>query len=181
MLAELVLHTRYLVTRRVGWHDERSDATLAGLRVGDGEDDDHTGVLPGRNELLAAVEYVVVAIQARTGLQAAGVGTRLGFGQREGPDHRTAGQRCEELLLLLLGAKFEYGHATHRVVHAHDGRAGTIACGDLFQGQGICHVPRIAAAVLLRHQHAEQAQGSHLVNGFAREAMRLVPLLGERP
>ena len=46
MLAELVLHLGDDEARRVGRHDEGRDAFLAGVRIGDGEDDRHVAFLP---------------------------------------------------------------------------------------------------------------------------------------
>lgn len=122
----------------------------------------------------------MVAFQACAGLQAAGIGASLRLGQGESTEHRTCRQRGEELLFLLLVAEAQDRHATHRVVHAHDGRAGAIARSDFLQGHGIGHITGVATAPLLRHQHAEQAQFGHLVDGLFREAMVLVPLLGKR-
>ncbi|MOA06842.1 hypothetical protein D3C78_1265070 [compost metagenome] len=122
----------------------------------------------------------MIAVQARTGLQAAGVGTGLGLGQRERAEHGAAGQRLEELLFLLIVAELEDRHTADRVVHAHDGRTGTIAGGDFFQGHGVRQVPGVATAPLFRHQHAEEAQLRHLANGFFREAMLAIPLGGKR-
>ncbi|MNJ48878.1 hypothetical protein D3C77_440850 [compost metagenome] len=123
----------------------------------------------------------MIAVTPGAGLQAAGIGTGLRLGQGKGAEHGAAGQRCEELLLLLVVAKLEDGHAAHRVVHAHDGRAGTIAGGDFFQSHGVGHVTGVATAPLLRHQHAEQAQPGHLLDCLFREAMFAVPLFGKGP
>ena len=65
-------------------------------------------------------------------------------------------------------------------MHAHDGRAGTVARGDFFQGHGVGQVTGIASAPLLRHQHAEEAQLAHLGDGFLGETVFTVPLGGER-
>ncbi|MNO88632.1 hypothetical protein D3C76_800880 [compost metagenome] len=179
MLAELVLDPGHLVARRIGGHDERRDAAFAGSRVGHGEHDHDPGVLPRGDELFAAVEYVVIAVQTGTGFQAAGIGTGLGFGQRESTEHGATGQGLEEALFLVGIAVIEDRHATDRVVHAHDGRAGTVARGDFFQGHGVGQVTGIATAPLLRHQHAEEAQLAHFGDGFLGEAVFTVPLGGE--
>ncbi|MNZ71011.1 hypothetical protein D3C78_893630 [compost metagenome] len=122
----------------------------------------------------------MVAIQPRTGFQAAGIGTGLGLGEGECTDHRPAGQRCKVLLLLQLAAELEDGHAPYRIVHTHDGRAGAIASSDFFQGHGIGHVAGVTATILLGYQHAEQAEFGHLLDRFPGEAVFLVPLFGKR-
>ncbi|MNC14665.1 hypothetical protein D3C75_624520 [compost metagenome] len=179
MLAELVFDPRDFVARRIGRHYKGADATFAGTRIGHRKHDHHPGILPGGDELLAAVEHIMIAFQARTGFQAAGVGTGLGLGQRKGTEHRTAGQRFEEALFLLIGAVVEDRYATHGVVHAHDGRAGAIAGGDFFQRHGVGQVTGVASAPLLRHQHAEEAQPGHFADGFLGKTVLAVPLGSE--
>ncbi|MNF90230.1 hypothetical protein D3C84_727870 [compost metagenome] len=123
----------------------------------------------------------MIPLTPGAGLQAAGIGTGLGLGQRKGTEHCATGQRLEELLLLRVIAKLEDRHTTHRVVHAHDGRASAIASGNLFQRHGVGHVAGIAATPLFRHQHAKQTQFGHLLDGLFGKALLTVPLLGKRP
>ncbi|MNE32408.1 hypothetical protein D3C80_1260190 [compost metagenome] len=180
MLAELVLDAHHLVAGAVGRHDEGADAALAGRRIGDGEDDHRAGVLAGGDELLGAVEHVAVAVATGAGAQVAGVGAGLRLGEGEGADLLAARQRDEEAALLLVVAEAQDRHAAHRVVHAHDGRAGAVAGGDLLQRQGIGLVAGVAAAQLLRYQHAEEAELAHLADRLGGIAMLAIPLLGER-
>jgi hypothetical protein len=62
VLAQLVLDARHRVARRVGGHDEGADALLARGLVGDRHDDGHVAVLAAGDELLDAVEHVLVAL-----------------------------------------------------------------------------------------------------------------------
>ncbi|MCY1293626.1 hypothetical protein D9M70_428910 [compost metagenome] len=179
MLAELFLHPHHLESGGVGGHDEGADALLAGLRVGDREDDHHSSMAAGGDELLGAVQHVVVTVAAGAGAQVAGIRPGLGLGEGEGADHLAAGQGTQEALLLLLAAVLEDGHAAHRVVHAHDGGAGAVTGGDLLQGHGVGQVAGGRAAPLFRHQHAEEAQLRHLTDGLGGEAMLAVPVGGE--
>ncbi|MCY1350752.1 hypothetical protein D9M69_369940 [compost metagenome] len=179
VLAEFFLHPHHLVAGGIGGDDEGADALLAGLRIGDGEDDHHAGMLAGGDELLGAVQHVMIAVAARAGAQVAGIGTGLGLGEGEGADHLARGQRLQEALLLLLAAVFENGHAAHRIVHAHDRGAGAVTGGDLLQGHGVGEVAGGRAAPLLGHQHAEKAQLGHLAQCLGREAVFAVPGLGE--
>ncbi|MNF72779.1 hypothetical protein D3C84_547620 [compost metagenome] len=122
----------------------------------------------------------MIAFKACTGFQAAGVGTGLGFGEGKSAEHRTAGQWLEEALLLIVVAVVEDRHATHGVVHAHDGRAGAVAGGDFFQGHGVGQVTGVATAPLLWNEHAEKAQFGHFTDGFLGETVFAIPLGGER-
>ncbi|MNG03206.1 hypothetical protein D3C84_862750 [compost metagenome] len=122
----------------------------------------------------------MVAVQFGPGFQTTGIGTGLGLGQGERAEHRTAGQRLEEAFFLIVVAVMQDRHTTHRVVHAHDGRAGAVARSDFFQGHGVRKVPGIATAPLFRHQHAEETQCGHFADGFLGETVLTVPLGGER-
>ncbi|MCY1401816.1 hypothetical protein D9M71_169400 [compost metagenome] len=175
MLTQLVLHAHHPVAGGIGGDDEGADAVLAGGRVGHGEDHHHPGVFGGGDELLTAVQHIVVAVAARAGLQRAGIGARLRFGEGESTEHLAVCQRHEELAFLRLAAELGDGHAAHRVVHAHDGRAGTVAGGDFFQGQGQAHMAGLRTAPLFRHQHAEKAQLAHFLQGVSGEAVFAVP------
>ncbi|MNZ57509.1 hypothetical protein D3C78_754910 [compost metagenome] len=73
VLAELVLDAHDAVAGGVGGYDEGADALLARRRVGHGEDDHHAGMAAGSDELLAAVQYVMIAVATRLGAQVAGV------------------------------------------------------------------------------------------------------------
>ncbi|MNJ51031.1 hypothetical protein D3C77_463240 [compost metagenome] len=106
VLAEFVLDPGDLIAGGIGRNDKSADAALAGTRISNSENDHYPGILPGSDELLAAIEHIVVAVTARTGLQAAGIGARLGFGQGKGTEHLTTGKRGKKLLLLRVIAKF---------------------------------------------------------------------------
>ncbi len=179
MLAELVLDPHHLITRAVGRHNKGTDTALAGVWIGDGENDHRAGMLARRDELLGSIEHVVIAVAPGAGAQAAGIGAGLRFGEGKGADLLAARQRAKEIALLLVVAETQDGHATHRVVHAHDGRAGAVTGGDLLQRHGIGQVARVAAAPLLRHQHAEETERGHLADRLGRVTVLAAPLFGE--
>ena len=72
-------------------------------------------------------------------------------------------------------------------MHAHDGRTRPVACRDLLQHGGVRHDAGVGTAVLLRHQHAEEAEFAHFlefggregVGDVARGGPRRQPLAGE--
>ncbi|MNQ72638.1 hypothetical protein D3C85_873480 [compost metagenome] len=179
VLAELVLDPHHRVPRCVSGHDKGADALLAGCRIGHGEDDHHPGVAARGDELLAAIEHIVFAVAPGAAAQVTGIRTGLGFGEGEGAEHPALGQRAEEALLLLIAAVFQDRHAAHRVVHAHDGRAGAVAGGDFLQGHGVAQVAGLRAAPVFRHQHAHEPQLAHLGDGLGRETVLAVPLGGK--
>ena len=67
VLTELVLDPHHREPWRVGGYDKGADALLAGLRIGDGEHDDHAGMAAGGDELLGATQHVVIAIAPGAG------------------------------------------------------------------------------------------------------------------
>ncbi|KAG1444116.1 hypothetical protein G6F57_017894 [Rhizopus arrhizus] len=133
VLAQLVFDAQHLIPRRVGRHDEGGNAALAGVRISHGEDDHRLAAFARGDELLGAVQDVVVAVAAGPGAQAAGIGPRLRLGQRKAPDVFARGQRPQELVLLRIGAELQDRHAGNRVVHAHDRGTRAVACGNFFQ------------------------------------------------
>ena len=158
MLAHLVLDARHRVAGRGRGHDEGADALLAGGLVGDGHDDGHVAVLAAGDELLDAVEHVVVAVAHGGGLQPAGLGADMRLGQAEGAEHVAARQRLEEALLLL-GIAIGHQDRAHRaVVDADHGAGGAVAGGDLFQDDGQRQVVEPGAVPFGGHGHAVAAQ-----------------------
>ena len=131
----------------------------------------------GGDELLGAVQHVVITVAPGTGAQVAGIGAGLGLGEGEGADHPSFRQWPQELVFLRVGAVLQDRHAGDRVVHAHDGRAGAVAGRDLFERHGVRQVAAGVAVPFLRHQHAEKAQLGHFADGIGRIVVFAVPAL----
>ena len=62
-------------------------------------------VLAGGDELLDAVQHVVIAVALRARRDRAGVGADVRLGQAEAAEHVAARQRLQVLLLLRVGAE----------------------------------------------------------------------------
>jgi hypothetical protein len=69
--------------------------------------------------------------------------------------------------------------AGQRVLHADDGRSGTVAGGDLFEHQHQRHVVHAGAAPFLGHDHAERAELAEFAQRFGGKGVMAVPLGGE--
>src|SRR5690606_28202380 len=91
--------------------------------------------------------------------------------QGEGADLLALSQRWQKTTLLFLASEPQDRRATNRVVHAHDGRAGTVTGGNFFQRQGVGQIAGITPAPLLWHKHAEKTQLPHLGQRLGREAV----------
>ena len=118
--------------------DEGADALLAGGLVGHRHDDRDVAVLAAGDELLDAVEHVVVAV-AHGAWCAAPPASRadVRLGQAEGAEHLAARQRPQPLLLLRVVARTPSGcEHTGQLLTLDDGRGGAVAGGDLFQHEG---------------------------------------------
>ncbi len=66
---------------------------------------------------------------------------RLGFGQREAPIIDPLAKGARNCCFCCSVPNLSMGTQPTELCTLADGRAGTIACGDLFQGPGVCHVP----------------------------------------
>ena len=176
MLAELVLDRDDLVAGGVGRHDKGGDAALAGVRVGHREKDDDIAVLARGDELLRAVDDVVIAIAARAGLERRGVRSGLRFGQGEAADPLARRHLRQEALFLRLGAKAQDRRAADRAVDREDCRAGPVARRHFLKRQRIGHRAQIRAAIALGHQHPQKAQLAHLAQFRTREGVVTVAL-----
>jgi hypothetical protein len=84
-LAGLFLDARHDVARRRGGHDEGADAFLACALVGDGKDDGDVRSLARGDELLHAVQDVVLALPLGSRGDRRGVRADLRLRQGEGP------------------------------------------------------------------------------------------------
>ena len=179
-LAELVLDARDGVARRIGRHPERADAALARALVGDGHDDADIGVLAAGDELLDAVEHVMVAVAPRGGAQRRRVAARLRLGQRKRTEHAAGSQRLEPLFFLRV-VRIGHAYAAHRaIVDRDDGRGAAIAGRDFLDHDRQREIVEAGAAELFRHRDAEHAELRELLQRFAREAALAVPCGGVR-
>src|SRR5438270_6783362 len=106
LLAELLFKPRHLEARRVGGHQEGADAMLANGRVADGKDDRQSGGTAIADELLAAVQDIIIAFARGTAADRRGVGTGLGLRQAETGEHLAGRERAQEAPLLPLVAEF---------------------------------------------------------------------------
>ena len=174
-LAELRLDPRHDIARGRGRHDERGDPVRAFPRAGAREDQRNVRILASRDELLRAVEHVVVTVTQRPGRQRAGVGSAMRLGQRERAQHLAGGHRSQEALLLIVAAEPRDRHATDRIVATHHGGRRCIARRNLLERQRGRHRVDVGAAPLGRHVHPHQAQSAHLAQFLAREMGLAIP------
>ena len=114
MQAKLVLHPHDLVAGRIRRHDKGGNALLAGIGVGDGEDDDHMAVLAGGDELLGAIQHIMIAVAASAGAQVGSVRTGLRLRQRKTADPFAGSQFRQEALLLLLACRISRSARSQR-------------------------------------------------------------------
>ena len=126
-----------LKPRRVGRDDERREALLAELRVGDREHDGHRGALAVGDELLGAVEDPAAVLQHGARLEVVRLAPGLRLGEAEAADLPARGHVRQPRLLLRVAAPREDRPAAHGVVHAHEGRGRRAAGGDLLHRERV--------------------------------------------
>ncbi len=151
--AELVLELADAEAGAVGLDDEGGEA--ARLAVRDREDDVEVGDAEVRDPVLGAVDDPLVAVAARGGDHAAGVGARLGLGQREGGRPLAARAARQEALLELVGAE-QPDRERAELLHHQDQRGRGAGLGDLLDRHVEHQRPGAGAAVLLLERQAEQ-------------------------
>ncbi len=174
-LTQLVLHPRHLITRRGGGHNKRRQAFFAGFRVGDGNHDGDVGVLARGDELLGAVEHIVIAIAHRAGAQGAGVRTGLRLGQAKRPQPLATGHRPQKRLFLPRIAKPLNRPAAHRIGDGNNGGRRAITHGDFLQRHRRRQSIQTRPAPLGGYGNAIQPQLAQLAQCIGRELMRLSP------
>ena len=161
----------------VGIEDEGRDAAGAGrVRIGAGEEEERAGVLRRRDELLRAGDPPAAVLARRRGAQGAGVGSRLGLGQREGADQLAARERRHEARPLLLGAEAEQRQRHRARVDGDRHADARVAARELLDHEHVREEVGPGAAVLLRQADAHQAELGELREDVAREVVLAVPL-----
>ncbi len=158
------------VARRAGGHEEGADAFLARGPVGCGHHDGDLSVLAAGDELLDAVEDVVVTLQPCRGAQVGGVRSGLRFGQRERADPLAARHRAQPLVFLRIATPGHQNGAHRAVVHAHDGAGGAVGRGDLLNGQRERQVVEPGAVPFGGHGDAQATQRRQALQRLARKA-----------
>ena len=164
-------------TDLVGVEHERRDAARAGrVRIGAREEEECAGVLGGRDELLRAGDPPAAVLARRRGAQGAGVGSRLGLGQREGADQLAARERRHEARALLVGTEAQQRQRHGARVDGDRDADTRVAARQLLDHEHVGEEVRSGAAVLLRHADAHQPELGELAEDVAREVVLAVPL-----
>ena len=161
----------------VGVEDEGRDAAGAGrVRIGAREEQERAGVLPRRDELLCAGDSPAAVLARRRGSQGAGIGSRLGLGQRERADELAARERRHEARTLLLGPEAQERQGDRARVDGNGDADAGIAARELLEDEHVGEEVGAGAAVLLRHADAHQPELGELAEDVAREVVLAVPL-----
>ena len=108
--------------------------------------------------------------------QRAGVGSRLGLGERERADQLAARERRHEARALLLGAEAEQRQRDGARVDGDRDADSRVAARELLEHEHVRDEVGPGAAVLLRHADAHQAELGELREDVAREAVLAIPL-----
>ena len=151
--AELVLELADAEAGAVGLDDEGGEPPR--LAVGDREHDVEVGDAEVGDPVLGAVDHPLVAVAARGGDHAAGVGAGLGLGQREGGRPLAARAARQDALLELVGAE-QADRERAELLHHQDQRGRGAGLGDLLDRDVEHQRAGAGAAVLLLERQPEQ-------------------------
>src|SRR5262245_15776870 len=135
-----------------------------------GEDQRRSGLSSVGHEKLAAVENVCVSVSASQCVLVAGVGARLGLGERIAPELSPTREGNEEALLLLPRPELRHGITVERVVHRHDGSMRGAGTCDFLESQHVSHGVAPGSSQGLRNGYAHQAELTHAAHRLPREA-----------
>jgi len=145
---------------------------MAGLLVGDGEDHVEVGDPEVGDPVLGAVDHPFVAVGHCPGQHPAGIGARLGLGQRERRRPLAAGAAGQEALLELVAA-VQADRERSQLLHHQDQRRGRTRLGDLLHGHVQHQCAGAGAAVLGLERQPEDV----LLGEQGPEIVRILGLL----
>ena len=178
--ADLVEVAAALEALHAALDDQQREALRALVGVGARDDDHQVGVDAVGDEGLRAVEHPVVALLDRAGLDALQVAAGAGLRHRDRRDEFAGAEPRQPALLLLLGGQPQQVRRDD-VVLQREAEAAVAARGGLLgDDHVVAEVGVAAAAVLLRHRHAEKALLAGLQPDAAVDDLVLLPLLVER-
>ena len=160
--------------------DERAHPARPLRRVGLREDDIDLGVRGVGDEDLRSVEDVLIPAQHRRGGARAGIGSRGGLGQGEGPQAAARGHVMKVLVLLGLGSEREDRPGGKRGLSRHDDGGGRARPRHFLKRDYVAHVVRPGATHFLGVGHAHQVQGRHLRDNLVGKAVITVDLGRDR-
>ena len=107
VLTHLLLHHRHLVTRIVGRHRKCAYTLLSRSGIGDREHDGQLSMFTRGDELLGAVDDILIAVAQCAGLQCSRIRSGLRLGEAEAAQHPAGGERTQVLLLQIVAAEVE--------------------------------------------------------------------------
>ncbi|MPM76978.1 hypothetical protein SDC9_123977 [bioreactor metagenome] len=120
----------------------------------------------------------MVAVEYSGCLLRGGVGTGIGFGQRERADFFTFRHWSEVFLFLLLSAVLQDRHCGKRNMRRIHGARRETCLGHLFDAEYIAEIVAIRAAVSFRERYGEEVVFSEFFERFEREAVLLIGFRG---
>ena len=172
--AELVVGRLDGEAGRARRHDDRRDLAVAGPG-GDGDQRGDVGAGVG-DERLGAVDRPLAVVEHGAGLGGAGVRAGLGLGQAEAGERAAGDEVGQPLLLLLVGAVGQDRVDAEPDAGLEGDADRLVDAAELLDGDAERGEVAAAAAVLLGHDQAEQAELAHRVHDVDREVVLAVPL-----
>ena len=163
--------------REILLHNESGDSARTLGLVGHGKNDVGVSLAAVRDEDLAAVEDIVVALQNSLRLLAGSIRARVRLSQAERAQLFALGERNQIFLDLLRRAVHLNRVGTQGRVSRNDNARGGTNLRQLLHAENIRERIAALAAILLRLRNAQEAQLCHLFYCFSRKTLQLVNFL----
>ncbi len=155
----------------------KAEIPFAPLATGAGHHHQHVGAAGTRDEHLAAIDDVILAIAHGAGLEGRRIGAGPWLGEAIRAQQLAAGQPRYPLLGHL-GRQPAAQHPAHHVVDGQIGGGGGAAHGEALEDKAGIESRQAEAAILLRGVEAAKAKRRRLLDGRDRKLVLLVPARG---
>src|SRR6185437_4857215 len=149
--------------------DEGADAMASRTRVSHGGHHENLAHAAVRDEPLAAIQDVMVALAFRAGARAAGIAACRFLREAKPAQDATARQKGYEARLLRVGAEIDDGRRAERGVGGDRDGMRSVHLGHFVDHDHVADVVHPRAAERLGPGHAEQSQVGHFPDVLPRE------------
>ena len=174
----LVLMPADVETLVAAFHEKAADPPVA-LDARARPDDDHSRAIAGGDPLLAAVDHVLTAVEARCGAQRRRIRACVRLREAEARGDEAARGDLRKVALLLRLRAVPRDRLRNQVVHRHGHGGGGTALGDLHHGQRIGDCAGLRSAVLFGDVDAHHPELGELGQLLLRKPAFPVQLAGD--
>ena len=144
--------------------------------IGDGEHDDHIGIVPVGAKRLGAIQHPAIPFAHSGHARAACVRSRRWLGQSPRADKLSCRQLADIFLLLRFVAGEKNMIRAERSVRGHDDAHRSVDAREFLDRRDVLDIAHARAAILRRKDRAQQSELAQFLDRGQRKIARLVPL-----